>query len=90
MAHSFHIIGQMDAGQHQVHPDFGQDDGLDDAANLVVGDIAGHGAAPVHAVTRAAGAFMFAVVLVVIVNRLLLRPAYSDLGFAQEELSTEE
>ena len=80
----------MDAGQHPVHPDFGQDGGLDDAANLVVRDIAGHGAAPVYTVTRAAGAFMFAVVLVVIVNRLLLRPAYSDLGFAQEELGTEE
>jgi len=47
MAHSFHIIGQMDAGQHPVHPGFGQDDGLDDSANLVVGDIAGNGSAPV-------------------------------------------
>ena len=80
----------MDAGQHPVHPGFGQDDGLDDAANLLVGDTAGNGTAPVYAVTSAAGTFMFAVVLVVIVNRFLLRPAYSDLGFAQEELGTEE
>jgi len=72
MAHSFHIIGQMDAGQHPVHPDFGQDDGLDDAANLVVGDIAGHGAAPVHAVTAATGAFMLPVVLVTVL--VCLRP----------------
>ena len=72
MAHSFHIIGQMDAGQHPVHRDFGQDDGLDDAANLVVGDIAGHGAAPGHAATAATGAFMLPVVLVTVL--VSLRP----------------
>jgi hypothetical protein len=67
MSHSFHIIGQMDTGQHPVHPGFGQDDGLDDAANLLVGDTAGNGTAPVYAVTSAAGTFMFAVVGVPIV-----------------------
>ena len=72
MARSFHIIGQMDAGQHPVHPDFGQDDGMDDAANLVVGDIARDGPAPVHAVTSAAGAFMLPVVSVTVL--VCLRP----------------
>jgi len=62
MSNSFHIIGQMDVSQHSVHPGFGQYDGLDDAANLVIRDIAGNGTASVHAVTRAVGAFMFTVV----------------------------
>ena len=72
MAHSFHIIGQMDAGQNPVHPCFEQDDGLDDSANLLVGNIAGHGGAPVHAVTAATGTFMLSVVSVTVL--VCLRP----------------
>ena len=87
MSHSFHIIGQMDAGQHPVHPDFGQDDGLDDSANLVVGNIARNGTATVSAVTSAAGTFMFPVVSITVLvlatsksGTLLLRRDQEDVA----------
>ena len=48
----------MDASQHPVYPGFGEEDGLDDAANLLVGDIAGDGTTTAYAVTSAAGTFV--------------------------------
>ena len=66
-----HLIGQVDPGQHPVHPGVGQQNGLNYAAHLSVGQVARHGAAPVDAVPFSPGTLLLPVVPVAILNRVL-------------------